>query len=263
MGNSWMIQHYIKHVLTAKRGGHGVHSPFVYQLVENVFNNHHHFYAFEQLNALRKELCNNETELTINDMGAGSQKLSSAKRKVKDIALHGISSKRQAELMFRLCTYLRSKTIIELGTSLGLTSLYFSYTDAHSRVFTLEGSVELVNFSKTLFKQQERANITSIAGNFDETLPTLLADINSFDLLYIDGNHTYEATLRYFKIALEKINSDSVIIFDDIYWSKEMTKAWGEIKEHSAVTVSIDCFYFGMLFFRKEQKQKEHFKLYI
>jgi predicted O-methyltransferase YrrM len=263
MGNSWMIKNYVKHVLTAKRRGHGVHSPFVYQLVENVFNNRHHFYAFEHLTAVRKELLQNETELRIQDMGAGSQKLDPTKRKVKDIARHGISSQHQAELLFRLCTYLKCKTIVELGTSLGLTTLYLSYADADSTVHSLEGSDELVNFSKDLFKQQERFNITSLAGNFDETLPKLLSGISSFDLLYIDGNHTYEASVRYFKLALEKATANSMIIFDDIYWSKDMTRAWEEIKEHPAVKLSIDCFYFGMVFFRDEQKQKEHFKLLI
>jgi predicted O-methyltransferase YrrM len=263
MSNSWMIKKYMAHVFKARRGGHGVHSPFVYKLVENVFNNQHHFYAFEELNKLRKELRVNETELRINDMGAGSQKMSGSKRKVKDIAMHGISSQRQAELLFRLISYLKCKTIVELGTSLGITTLYLSYADANSRVYTLEGSEELVNFSKELFKQQERTNIHSIQGNFDQTLPKLFNDIASFDLLYIDGNHTYEATMRYFKLALDKVNGGSLIIFDDIYWSEEMTKAWEEIKAHEAVKLSIDCFYFGMVFFRSEQKEKEHFKLYI
>lgn len=263
MGNSWMIKNYLKHVFKAKRGGHGVHSPFVYQLVENVLNNQHHFYSFEELSKLRKELLQNETALSIDDMGAGSQKLSASKRKVKDIAAHGISSQRQAEFLFRLCTYLKCRTIIELGTSIGLTTLYLSHTDTNSQVYTLEGSGELVNFSKGLFTKNERSNITSIQGNFDETLPKLFSELETYDLLYIDGNHTYSATLHYFKLALEKTKPDSVIIFDDIYWSKDMTKAWEEIKEDPAVKLSIDCFYFGMIFFRNEQKQKEHFKLFI
>ncbi len=250
-------------MITAKRSGHGVHSPFVYKLTENVFNTQQHFYAFEELSELRKDLRENETELVINDMGAGSQKMQGAKRKVKDIALHGISSQKQSELLFKLANYLKSKVIIELGTSLGLTTLYLSYSDTNSKIYALEGSESLIEFSKKLFAKKERTNITSIQGNFDQTLPQLLSQLSSFDLLYIDGNHTYEATLRYFNLALEKATSDSVIIFDDIYWSKGMTKAWEEIKQHEKVKLTIDCFYFGMVFFRDEQKQKEHFKIFI
>jgi len=263
MSNNWILKNYLKHVFRAKRGGHGVHSPFVYSLVENVFDNAHHFYAFEHLTKQRKELRENSTKLTVDDMGAGSQKLQASTRQIKDIAIHGISSQRQAELLFRLCSYLKCKVIIELGTSIGLTTLYLSYSDAGAKVFTMEGSAELLNFAKGLFEKNERFNITCIQGNFDQTLPKLLSSLNSFDLLYIDGNHTYDATLRYFNLALEKINSSSVIVFDDIYWSKDMTRAWEEIKEHPLVKLSIDCFYFGLVFFRDEQKEKEHFKLFI
>lgn len=263
MANSWLIKKYLSHLLKAKRGGHGVHSPFVFKLTENVFNTHQQFYAFEELNKLRNDLQQNETELDINDMGAGSQKLLGSKRKVKDIAQYGISSQKQSELLFKLINYLKSKVIIELGTSLGLTTLYLSFANSKSQIYTLEGSESLVKFSKTLFAKKERNNIASIQGNFDQILPQLFSKLSSFDLFYIDGNHTYEATLRYFDLALEKKNSESVIIFDDIYWSKGMTQAWEEIKQNQNVTLSIDCFYFGMVFFREEQKQKEHFKIFI
>lgn len=263
MANSWLIKKYLSHLLKAKRGGHGVHSPFVFKLTENVFNTQQQFYTFEELHELRKDLQQNETELEINDMGAGSQKLLGARRKVKDIAQYGISSQKQSELLFKLINYLKSKVIIELGTSLGLTTLYLSFANSKSQIYALEGSESLVEFSKTLFAKKERNNITSIQGNFDQTLPQLLSKLSSFDLLYIDGNHTYDATLRYFSLALEKKTSESVIIFDDIYWSKGMTQAWEEIKQNQNVTLSIDCFYFGMVFFREEQKQKEHFKIFI
>lgn len=258
-----MIRNYLSHVISAKRAGHGVHSPFVYKLVEDVLNNQNTFYSFEELNEIRVQLCKDEAELDINDLGAGSQKLNSTKRKIKDIATHGISSKKQTEILFKLISYLKCETIIELGTSIGLTTLYLSYANSGARIFTLEGSEGLVNFSQNLFKKHERNNITSIEGNFDDTLPKLLSQLKQFDLIYVDGNHTYDATLNYFKIAIEKRNDNSVIIFDDIYWSREMTKAWEEIKNNEAVSLSIDCFYFGMIFFRKEQKQKEHFKLFI
>ncbi len=181
----------------------------------------------------------------------------------QNIALHGISSQKQSELLFKLINFLKCDIIIELGTSLGLNTLYLSFANSKSKIYSLEGSQSLVEFSQTLFAKKERTNITSIQGNFDETLPKLFSTLSSFDLLYIDGNHTYEATLRYFKLALEKTTNGSVIIFDDIYWSKGMTQAWEEIKAHEQVKLSIDCFYFGMVFFRNEQKQKEHFKIFI
>jgi predicted O-methyltransferase YrrM len=253
----------MNHFLTAKRNGHGVHSPFVYDLVENVFSNKFQFYVFEELNNLRKCLATNETELLINDLGAGSKKLNSNKRRVKEIARHGISSKKQSEIYFKLINYLKCGNIIELGTSLGLNTVYFCKANPKANVYTIEGSESLYRFSKNLLSEQNCSKSISVNANFDDALPELLSKMNSLDLMYIDGNHSYEPTIRYFNMALKKKNKDSIIILDDIYWSREMIQAWETIKAHEEVKLTIDCFYFGIVFFKDEMKQKEHFKLFI
>ena len=240
-----------------------MHSPFVYALVENVFNNTNEFYAFDQLKTIRRALLKDNTELAITDFGAGSKKLNGTTRKVKDIAQHGISSNQQSEILFKLINYLQCKVIIELGTSIGLNTMYLGCATNTSTVHTIEGSENLFTFSKNLFKENKQTNIQSYLGNFDDVLPNILSSITSFDLLYIDGNHTLEATLRYFNYALSKRTNVSVIVLDDIYWSEEMTKAWESIKENTEVRLTIDCFYFGLVFFKEEVKQKEHFKLFI
>jgi len=263
MSKSWTIQHYIRHFFTSKRKGHGVHSPFVYALVENVFNNANDFYAFEKLKTIRRTLLKDNTELAITDFGAGSKKLNASIRKVKDIAQHGISSNQQSEILFKLINYLQCKVIIELGSSIGLNTMYLSGATNTCTVHTIEGSENLFSFSSKLFKQNEQTNIQSYLGNFDDVLPKILSSISSFDLLYIDGNHTLEATLLYFNLALKKRSNQSVIVLDDIYWSEEMTKAWETIKANDNVPLTIDCFYFGLVFFKEEFKQKEHFKLFV
>ena len=114
-----------------------------------------------------------------------------------------------------------------------------------------------------MFKKNNTKGIEVVKGNFKHTLPLLFMKLNTFDLLYIDGDHTYDSTKFYFETALKYKHNNSVIIFDDIYWSKEMTRCWREIKEHHEVNLSIDCFYFGMVFFKNEIKQKKHFELYV
>lgn len=263
MINFWAIKNYVPHFFKSKRKGHGVHSPFVYALVENVFSDTNEFYVFEELKTIRRALLKDNTVLQITDFGAGSKKLNSSQRKVKDIAQFGISSNHQSEILFKLINYLQCKVIIELGTSIGLNTMYLSSATASSTVYTIEGSDALRSFSDKLFKDHSKNNIQLLHGNFDDVLPNLLSSIESFDLMYIDGNHTLEATIRYFDWALKKTTPNSVIIFDDIYWSKEMTEAWEKIKQNNKVRLSIDCFYFGMVFFKTEIKQKEHFKLFI
>jgi predicted O-methyltransferase YrrM len=260
--NFHQIKHYIKHCLTAKWGGHGVHSPFAFQLCEEVFYNHNSFYDFEELQKIRKQLLNDKTEVTVEDFGAGSKTFTTNKRKIKDLAAKGTSTAKQSETLYKLINFLNCNTIIELGTSVGLNTLYLAKANKNGKVITIEGSKNLVKYARELAKKNDVSNIEFIEAKFDDALPTLLRN-NSLSLLYIDGNHTYEATMRYFNLALAKKDNSSVIVFDDIYWSPGMTKAWDEIKNNVSVTMSIDLFYFGMIFFKEEVKEKVDLKLFL
>ena len=194
-------------------------------------------------------------------MGAGSKKLKSDKRLVSQIAKHGIAQKKQAEFLYRLLNKFTPATVVELGTSIGLTTLYLAKGSPRSDVYSIEGCPDLVQFSEKLFIEHEARNIQNISGNFDSAFPHLLKSLDHLDFLYIDGNHAYEPTMRYFNMALEKKNANSIFVFDDIYWSEGMQHAWKEIAAHPDVTLSLDLFYFGIVFFRTEQKNKEHFVL--
>lgn len=251
---------YINYQLTAYTE-HDLHSPFLYNFYMELIKNKLPFGDFEELDKIRKQLLANNTTMEITDFGAGSKKIKSNTRSIHQIAKHGIAQKKQAEFLYRLVNKFAPNTMIELGTSIGLTSLYLAKASPKSTVYTIEGCPNLFQFSKNLFQEQGIKNIQSINGNFNTELPKLLSQINSLDFVYIDGNHAYEPTMNYFKMALEKKNSSSIFVFDDIYWSDGMQQAWKEICEHPEVTVSLDLFYFGIVFFRTENKNKEHFVL--
>lgn len=251
---------YLNYRLTAYTE-HDVHSPFVYDFYIQLIRNDNPYGDFERLNELRNELLMDNTALEITDFGAGSKKLSANRRSIQQIAKHGIAPKKQAEFLYRLINKFSPKIIVELGTSVGLTSLYLAKANSRSTLYTLEGSESLVSFSKELFKKEKVKNIISIQGNFDTEFPKLLTGLESLDCLYLDGNHAYEPTLRYFEMALAKKNAGSMFIFDDINWSEGMQKAWKEIVANKEVRLSFDFFHFGVVFFRTEQKEKEHFVL--
>jgi predicted O-methyltransferase YrrM len=255
--------HLIRHYLTASRGGHGIHSPFAFQLCEEVFYNPAAFYDFKKLEKIREELLRNKTVLTTGNFGAGSKVFRGETRKVKDIARRGISSAQQSETLYRLINFLKTENCIELGTSLGLNALYLASANPKAKVHTVEGSKALFQFAAALAKKNQVSNIEFINSDFDTALPELLKQQQKTDLIYVDGNHSYEATMRYFRLALGYKHPNTVLVFDDIYWSPGMTKAWKEISKDPQVKMSIDLFYFGMVFFKEEIQEKVGFRMVV
>lgn len=251
---------YINYRITAYTE-HDVHSPFVFRFYMDLIAHKHADAGLEALDKVRKRLKNDHRTVEVTDFGAGSKTLNSNKRVISAIARHGIAQRKQAEFLYRLVQYLTPKTIIELGTSIGLSALYLAKAAPSSTLYTIEGCPNLSGFSKQLFEEQKAENIISITGNFNDKLPELLSSLKAVDMIYIDGNHAYEPTMNYFRMVLQKKHAGTVMIFDDIYWSDGMEKAWKEIYTHLEVTLSFDLFQFGIVFFRTEHKNKEHFVL--
>ncbi len=252
---------YLQYLFKAK-SAHGVHSPFVYKFIQELIETKNEdYYPFKELDLLRGSLILNKEMLEVEDLGAGSKIFKDNKRRVGDIVKFGTSKKKFSELYFKLINFSKAVYIVEMGTSVGLNTLYLAKANSNSKVVTIEGSKTLYEFSKKLFRDHEATNINSVNNSFDNAFPEALKHIPQLDFLFVDGNHTYGSTMQYFNLALSKKTNDSVFVFDDINWSEEMERAWNEIKNHPDVTLTIDLFYVGIVFFRHEQKQKEHFLL--
>lgn len=240
---------------------HGVHSPFVYNLVIKCFNSKTNLANMKVFNTIQKSLYLNKSSITITDYGKGSSIFKNNERKVADIAKIAGINKKKAALMLRIVDFLNPKNILEIGTSVGLGASVLSIANPEADIVTLEGCENTAEVAKELFKTNRLNNIKLVVGNFNETLSAVLKN-KQFDLIYFDGNHQKEATLNYFNQCLETANNDSVFIFDDINWSPEMQQAWEEIKNHHKVTITINTFFWGIVFFRTGQK-KQHFTIRI
>ncbi|MDC0339300.1 class I SAM-dependent methyltransferase [Flavobacteriales bacterium] len=239
---------------------HKVHSPFVFDLIVDVFEDDNSYYAFPAVELIRKKLLLTKRTLTVEDMGAGSRVFKSNERKIKDIVKHSAQKPKYSQLLFKLVNYYQSKTILELGTSLGLTTAYLAKARKKAKIHTLEGSPEICKAAKNTFKSLLVKNVQLVQGNFNDILPEALSQIVVLDFAFFDGNHEKKPTLDYFNQCLEKANEHSVFVFDDIHWSDEMTEAWEEIKNHPKVTLTVDIFQFGIVFFRTGI-EKQHFVL--
>jgi len=247
---------YIKYKRNAV-GKHGVHSPFVFDLMRQVFDKNDCFYAFKPIELIRENLKLDKTKIEVLDLGAGSKKNNDNKRSIRQIITQSAKAPKYGQLLFRLVNYLNCNIIVEIGTSLGMTTLYLANAKRYGKIYTLEGSPEIALKAKQNFKKLNLKNITLIEGDFNNTLPTLLQKLKQIDFVFFDGNHTQEATLNYFAKCLEKKHNNTVFVFDDIYWSEGMTAAWEKIKKHKEVTTTIDIFEMGIVFFRKELPKQD------
>jgi len=251
------IKRYIKHWFSAKRkGGFGVHSPFVFHFITKVIEEKNPYYSYSEVERVRKSLLSNTETINVIDYGTGP----SCKKRVCDIAKSSLKSSKLAQLIFRIAISNKSKSILELGTSLGVTTLYLSKTDSRASITTLEGSPETASVAQRYIKNADANNVQIVVGDIDSTLPKVLNEIKRLDLVFFDANHREEPTLNYFRQCLKKIDNSTIFIFDDINHSPEMVKAWEQIKKEESVRVTIDIFYMGIVFFNKNL-QKEDYKI--
>ncbi len=251
-----IVRTYLKFIYASKNE-HGVHSPFVFSLVTKCFYDQKNYPAYLILKKYRNVLLQNKNTVDVTDFGAGSKVFKSNTRSIAKIAkTAGINPKR-ADLLYRIVNYFQPQRILEIGTSLGLATSALSLGNDNATITTLEGCPKTLAIARKQFENFGLNNIKPIAAEFSNFLENQIENCD-WNLIYFDGNHSKKATLDYFELLLPTSSNETIWIFDDIHWSADMEEAWEVIKNHPSVTVTIDTFQWGLVFFRKEQP-KEHF----
>ncbi|MHA6279828.1 O-methyltransferase [Salinimicrobium sp. CAU 1759] len=289
----YILLAYIKFLLRSTNQ-HGVHSPFVYNLVTKCFYDRNKYPSYSILKQYRRSLLKDKRKIRITDFGAGSRIFKSDEREVSKMVKKAGISPNRARLLNRLVSYLEIDQALELGTHLGMGTAAMAAGNK-VKITTIEGCPETAAIAREKLEEFGLKDIQLKVGKFEkyledsgqwteETNPKFqipnsqkkqpktgnseLRTTNSelrttnYDLIYIDGNHQKEATLEYFEQLLQAVHNDSVMIFDDIHWSAGMEETWEEIKAHPKVRVTIDTFQWGLVFFRREQ-EKEHFVIRV
>jgi len=240
---------------------HGLHSPFVFALYNDIIQQDGFYSPFARIEAERKALLHRTDSITVCDFGAGSHTGAGTQRRVRDIAHTAAKPRKFGQLLFRLVNHFQPRTVLELGTSLGLTTAYLAAANSRTRVITFECCPQTATVARETFQSLGLTNVTLVEGNLDSTLALSAKNLGSpIDFVFFDGNHRYEPTVRYFEQLLPYRTEQSLYVFDDIHWSAEMTRAWETIKAHPEVLLTIDLFFVGLVFFRKNQP-KQHFRL--
>jgi predicted O-methyltransferase YrrM len=235
---------------------HGLHSPFVYELAQNLLYDKSPFYAFSGIEKLRRKLERDSSLINRTDFGRGGERYSQS---ISHIVKHQAIAPKYGELLFKLSNKFRANNILELGSSLGISTSYLAKANSSSKVYTFEGDPEVAKWAKNNFEALQLRNIQLIEGEFSQTLPDFLKKSGlMFDLVFLDGNHQFQATKDYVELLLKFTNNDTVWILDDIHWSKGMEEFWSWLQTHKNFNVTVDLFQVGLAFPRSGQS-KQHF----
>jgi predicted O-methyltransferase YrrM len=250
---------YLKHTFRAQSRYH-IHSPFVYTFYHDVLKDRHVYTQYRVVNRLRKELETASRFIKRKDLGARCKDYPSDQRfvRVKDIVHHSSVNRKKGEFLFRLIRQYNPANILELGTSLGISTIYFGLAAPESRIITIEGCLDSAKLARENFEKAGLKNIEVITGNFEDKLDSALEEMPAPDLVFFDGNHKKEPTLSYFEHCLPHAHPGTIFIFDDIHWSSGMEDAWNTIRIHPKVRVSIDLYHMGIVFFKDELSKEDY-----
>ncbi len=269
------ILSYIKHVLTAwNTTGEGIHSPYLFRIVRFILRDENTFYCFADIERRREQLLACPDVLDVVDFGSqGAPEGKLVQRRVCDIARNHLESPKVGQVLFRLLHFMgqeehRPLRILELGTSLGITTAYLASVSSHNKVLTFEGSEAVLRVAQGVWRTLRLENIQWQQGNIDDTLYTIYSQQpkaksqEPIDLAFVDANHTYEATKRYVEWLMPRMTGKGILVLDDIHYSKDMERAWQELKANERVTTTMDLYHIGLLFFDPHYL-KRHYRIKI
>jgi predicted O-methyltransferase YrrM len=236
--------------------GHGIHSPFIYNFIINVLKEKEFPKELEEIEKIRSNLYRSDEFILMNDLGTDQEDGNPLKKSVARIARMAATRRKYGRLLFQILKYYKPAKVLELGTSLGIGSMYLGMGNSDSEIITIEGCKACVDIARRHIKKVGLTNVNVMNGALKDVLPLTLKEMEWIDLIFFDGDHRKIPLIDYFKTALPYMRNDTIFIFDDIHWSAEMENAWEFIKNHSQVKVTLDLYQFGIVFFRKElQKQ--------
>lgn len=257
-----MAVRYCRYRLFAQNGrGHGIHSPFVFDFIKHVLNHVPRSPACRSIEELRKKLLADERAVRVEDFGAGSYTSADATRKVRSIAASALKPRKYAQLLHNMAGHYAPGVIIELGTSLGLTTAYLACGNPGATVYSIEGAPEVADIAMGNLASLGIENVRLFKGRFEDRLDDVLHECGIADLAFIDGNHRYEPTIGYFKKIRSCLAPKALVVFDDIHWSPGMERAWDEVCRDPSVSLTIDLFFLGIAVINPDILVKQHFTI--
>lgn len=258
---TWRILKYIQHLFyRSYRKGYGIHSPYLFEFVNKILFNTAKVRVPGEILCLHRELKADRSMIPVGKLGATSNVDKAEERSVRSFVRTSSVTEKYGALLFRISKWFEPEIIIELGSGLGISTLYLASGSPGVPLHSVEGNTDRASFAAQLICKSGLVGTTIHWGEMEEKLDEIVPMINGRFVAFVDGNHRYEPTIAYLRKLIEAAGEDSLIIMDDIYWSKGMQAAWKEVISWPGVRVSIDLFHVGVLLLRSDL-DKAHLKI--
>ncbi|MCS7028495.1 MAG: class I SAM-dependent methyltransferase [Bacteroidia bacterium] len=237
----WFIYHLFADTV------YNIHSPFVFEFWQNVIQPARKDMLYQtHILPILRQLYANKSQLAKHDLGTGKN---SGTETVARVAKTSSIVPKYGHILHQIVRYFKPQIMIELGTCFGISTRYLCHDFTGTHFYSIEGSPQRLQIAQSCLSDFDSTKLILIQGSFENVLPQILEKHSYIDLVFVDGNHTFEATQKYFTLILPHVHAGTLLIFDDIHWSKGMCRAWKYIYTHPKVTLSIDLFQIGICFF--------------
>jgi predicted O-methyltransferase YrrM len=250
---------YLKYIIVSENHkGHGIHSPYVFDLVSRVFRNKTDPAVVFSIEKIRKRLKRDKRTIDVLDLGSGSENRMDNLKKVSEVARFSPVSQKFGMLLANMAAEFGGKLIVEFGTSFGISTMYMASSCGETPVASMEGCPAIAEIADENFREAGLKNIRLHVGPFEDKITEIVKMGITPGLVFIDGNHRKKPVLEYFNKVAGMSDNKTVIIIDDISYSREMEEAWHDIRKNEKVTLSIDLYRMGIVFFRSGIGRKEY-----
>jgi predicted O-methyltransferase YrrM len=252
------IQLFIQYLIKG-RSKYYIHSPFVYDFCRFVLSRKPLQKDSDTINSIIKYYQSKKDILNLQEFGAARKRDYAIK--IGDYLNRTAITNKYGRLLHNLVAYYQVEHVIETGTALGISTSWMALSNPNCKISSIEGNKKLCDVSNEMFIRFSITNTQVYCGLVEDVLPELAKNMKCKTLLFIDAHHTGAATMRYFAMIKSYVKDDTIVVFDDINYSAEMNDAWKNIICDERVTLSLNLYRIGVIFFNPSLS-KQAFSLY-
>ncbi|MDR1331872.1 MAG: hypothetical protein LBK07_07180 [Tannerella sp.] len=230
------------------RGGFGIHSPFAFDLITKVVEERCARYFYRDIEAAHRQLTQDRTAITC---GGSRTTVCRAFRRC------GITPG-EGKFLFRLANHCKPLTFLTAGSAMGFVPLCLTGYAAAARCIMLEEERDFAATATRLVGGRTDVSIEIIAGADESRAAAALTAVERLDCLYLGREVDVRTRERLFAQCRPFLHGRSICIVAGIHGSTARKRQWEALCLHPDVTVSLDLYTTGVLFFHPHLNRRTY-----